>query len=83
MNKAVLNIVFLAVCGAILFFLLKAPEKSTAPLPHDENHQVFFQMDKKEAEKSCLNCHGDNEIKPLAPDHPSKHRCLLCHTKDK
>lgn len=77
-----LNTLFCLVSLGILIFIMNAPEKSTKSLPHNEDHQRFYSMNKKEAEKYCLDCHGDNGVHPLAPEHPSKLRCLMCHTKD-
>lgn len=82
MKKFLLNLLFVLICGGILYFLLNAPEKSTTPLPFNDDHKQFFDMKKKEAEKYCLDCHGDGEIMPLAPEHPAKLRCLFCHTRD-
>lgn len=77
-----LNIAFIVCCGAILFFLLRAPEESTAKLPRDENHTRFFNIEsKKEAEKYCTDCHEKNGISPLPQDHPPKYRCLFCHKR--
>ncbi len=82
MKKRILNILFPVVSAIILIVLLKAPEKSTTPLPRDKGHQRFFTMKKKEAEKYCLDCHGEDEVYPLTADHPSKNRCLFCHTRE-
>lgn len=76
-----INIVFVAVCVGIVGFLLSAPEKSTSRLPQDANHKKFYSMGKKEAEKSCLECHSDTGMVPFPENHPAKFRCLFCHTK--
>lgn len=75
------NILFIAVCGAILVFLFKAPPESTKKLPRDENHLKFYSMDKKEAEKHCGACHAPEGQYPLPEGHPPKYRCLFCHKK--
>lgn len=75
------TIAFLVLCGAILFFLWRAPEESTARLPHDENHERFFSMEEKEAEKHCGKCHGEDKMVPFPENHPPKYRCLFCHKR--
>jgi len=75
------NLLFLTGCGAILLFLLYAPPETTKPLPHDQNHQPFMTMKKKEAEKSCETCHAATGEAPLPANHPPKYRCLFCHKR--
>jgi hypothetical protein len=78
------NLLFLAVGGGVVLFLLNAPPESTKRLPHDENHLRFHQMEKKAAEKFCEECHSpDGQAGPLPKDHPPKYRCLFCHKKDR
>ncbi len=77
-KKLIANIVFILI-GIIIVVLLKmAPEPTTPVLPHDKNHNKFFSMKKKEAEKYCDQCH-----KELPKNHPPKLRCLLCHREIK
>lgn len=77
-----LNIAFIVVGLAIIAFLLRAPEESTAKLPMDENHSKFHTIHSKiEAEKFCGECHGDTGSSPLPKDHPPKYRCLFCHKR--
>lgn len=40
--------------------------------------RVFFKADRKGAERSCEPCHRARNV-PFPPNHPPKHRCLLCH----
>jgi len=80
-KRTLFNLLFLAVCAAILIFLLKAPPESTARLPKDEIHLRFHPMDKKEAEKHCAACHASEGQAPLPANHPPKYRCLFCHKK--
>ncbi|MFZ5773931.1 MAG: hypothetical protein ACOY3Z_00370 [Thermodesulfobacteriota bacterium] len=80
-NTLLLNLLFAAVCGAILIFLLKAPPESTKKLPKDEIHQGFYGMGKKEAEKQCERCHRPDGEAPLPEGHPPKYRCLFCHKR--
>lgn len=76
------NLLFVAVGIGVLMFLWNAPPETTHRLPHDANHQRFYQMDKKEAEKFCEECHTpQGQAGPLPQGHPSKYRCLLCHKK--
>lgn len=77
------NLIFLVFCGGVFFFLWSAPPETTSFLPHDENHERFFTMDKKEAEKFCESCHNPEGEAPLPADHPPKYRCLFCHKKTK
>jgi len=77
-----LNIIFAVTCIAILVFLLRAPEETTAFLPKDEIHTPFHLIkSKKEAEKTCLECHGPSGDVPLQEGHPPKYRCLFCHKR--
>ena len=71
-NMILLNTLFCLVALGILMFLINAPEKSTTPLPHNDDHQRFYGMKKKEAEQYCLDCNGENGVHPLSPEHPSK-----------
>jgi cytochrome c553 len=81
-NLLLYNLIFLIVCGGIFFFLYNAPEETTKHLPNDEKHARFMKMDKKEAEKSCEECHSPEGEAPLPKDHPPKYRCLFCHKRD-
>lgn len=79
-----LNTVFLSLCLAILLFLWLAPKESTAPLPLDETHRPFHVIaSKKEAERSCLDCHGQGQMAPLPSTHPPPYRCLFCHKRQR
>lgn len=77
------NLIFLALCGGLLFFLLNAPPESTPRLPRDSDHLRFYSLSKKEAEKKCNACHGQDGIKELAKKHPATYRCLLCHKQER
>jgi mono/diheme cytochrome c family protein len=82
-KKAILNLAFVATCGALLYFLYLAPEESTSPLPQDETHAEFYLMaSKKEADKHCVSCHGDDTELPLPAEHPPPYRCLFCHKRN-
>ena len=81
-KQTVYNVIFLAVCAGIFLFLWNAPPETTAHLPHDQDHERFMQMEKKEAEKFCTECHAPEGVRPLPEKHPSKYRCLLCHKRD-
>lgn len=79
-KRALLNILFLLVCCAMLLFLLNAPKETTSKLPHDPQHIRFQSIkNKKDAEKFCEECHFPNGQAPLPDNHPPKFRCLLCH----
>ncbi|HHL35449.1 MAG TPA: hypothetical protein ENJ30_13905 [Desulfobulbaceae bacterium] len=75
------NILFVAVCAGLFYFLWSAPPETTAHLPNDDNHAPFLHMKKKEAEKHCKKCHSPKGIAPLPADHPPKYRCLFCHKR--
>ena len=81
-NTRLLNLAFVAVGAAILIFLLRAPEETTSFLPHDENHEPFMAMKKKEAEQHCESCHNPEGEAPLPEGHPPKYRCLFCHKRN-
>lgn len=76
----VCNLLFAAVCIGIFLFLWNAPPETTAHLPRDEKHSRFMEMEKKQAERRCGECHGEGK-KPLAKDHPPAYRCLFCHKR--
>ncbi len=81
-NKTLIyNLIFIFVCVSGFLFLWNAPPESTTFLPHDEDHEKFFPMGKKEAEKFCDACHNPDGVYPLPEDHPPKYRCLFCHKK--
>lgn len=81
-KSLILNIAFIVAGGALLLFLLNAPEETTAKLPKDETHLRFHEIaSKKEAEKFCTECHIEDGEAPLAEDHPPKYRCLFCHKR--
>jgi len=81
-NTISYNVIFIAVCGGIFFFLLKAPPGTTSYLPMDDNHRDFMFMGKKEAEKFCIECHTPGGVAPLPEEHPPPYRCLFCHKRD-
>ena len=81
-NRRWINVAFVILCAALLLFLYMAPEETTSPLPEDEVHLKFHQIkSKKEAEKLCAACHGENGEMPLPDDHPDPYRCLFCHKR--
>lgn len=85
MNKKqkniIYNLIFVLVCGSLFLFLYKAPPSTTALLPHDADHEQFFSMKKKKAEKQCEQCHNQDGVAPLPEEHPPKYRCLFCHKR--
>ena len=48
-RNLLMNGLFLAACAGILLFLLQAPPETTRPLPHDQDHERFMTMQRKEA----------------------------------
>ena len=77
----VYNILFVLICGGLFLFLWNAPPETTSHLPHDEDHERFMNMGKKEAEKFCAECHAPDKVAPLPENHPPKYRCLFCHKR--
>lgn len=71
---------------AIVTFLWLAPEETTAPVPHDEIHEPYYDIvrseGKKAAEVFCVDCHNPDDV-PLPEDHPPTFRCLFCHKVNK
>ncbi|WP_136808296.1 hypothetical protein [Desulfosediminicola flagellatus] len=81
-KKLLLNIGFAVIGIAIVAFLLNAPDETTSFLPKDEIHIAFHAIEsKKEAEKSCIDCHSETGVAPLPEKHPPKYRCLFCHKR--
>jgi len=76
-----INIAFVITSVAIVTFLLNAPEETTTRIPHDDDHNIFFGMKKKVAEKFCLDCHNQENM-ALPEGHPPKYRCLFCHKRN-
>ncbi len=81
-NTIIYNALFLSLGVGLVIFLLNAPEETTVKLPKDEIHAKFMDLPKKEAEKSCEQCHSPEGESPLPEDHPPKYRCLFCHKRD-
>jgi len=77
------NMLFLLGGASIVIFLWRAPAETTKRLPQDPIHQKFHSMEKKEAEKSCEECHNPDGEVPLPKNHPPKYRCLFCHKQNK
>ena len=81
-RKVLLNVGFIVICSLLLLFLYLAPEESTSPLPQDAVHEEFHRIEsKKEADKLCAACHGEDKDLPLPEDHPPPYRCLFCHKR--
>ncbi|HIP82615.1 MAG TPA: hypothetical protein EYH36_00035 [Desulfocapsa sulfexigens] len=78
-----INIAFVITLIGILLFLSKAPEITTQSLPHDDDHNRFFAMNKKVAEKLCVECHTPEDVHEIHKDStPNTNRCLFCHRRD-
>ena len=78
-----INIAFVITLIGILLFLSRAPEITTPPLPHDEDHNRFFSMKKKAAGKLCVECHSPEDVAEIHKDStPNTLRCLFCHRRD-
>ncbi len=72
---------FILICGGIFLFLWNAPPETTALMPRDRNHERFMDMDKKQAEEFCRECHAVGKTQPLPETHPQPYRCLFCHKR--
>lgn len=81
-KRTLINLVFIAGCLVLLLVLYLAPEETTTPLPEDEIHWEFHQIDsKKEADARCFDCHSTEGGMPLPDEHPDPYRCLFCHKR--
>jgi len=82
-SRVALNILFIVGVAALLFLLVHAPKETTTHLPKDDIHLKFYGIaSKKEAERSCGECHGDaGSSSPLPANHPPPYRCLFCHKR--
>ena len=80
-KQLLLNLLFVAVGAAIVYFLWSAPPETTSHVPQDDKHQPFMRMEKKEAERFCESCHAPGKEAPLSEEHPPKYRCLFCHKR--
>ncbi|MCW5203876.1 hypothetical protein VU11_06060 [Desulfobulbus sp. US2] len=80
-NLLVYHVFFILICGGLFYFLWSAPPETTPRMPRDKNHEQFMDMDRKQAEGFCLECHGAEKIKPLSEKHPQPYRCLFCHKR--
>lgn len=82
-NSRLLNILFVVLAAAVLFFLSRAPEETTSQLPDDDIHREFHLIkSKKEADSHCAECHSPSGESPLPEDHPPPYRCLFCHKRN-
>jgi cytochrome c553 len=82
-NSRLLNILFVVLAAAVLFFLSRAPEETTSRLPSDDIHKEFHLIkSKKEADSHCSKCHSAEGEAPLPADHPPPYRCLFCHKRN-
>ncbi len=80
-NLLVYHIFFVLICGGLFYFLWSAPPETTPHMPRDHNHERFMDMDRKQAEGFCLECHGEGKVQPLPEQHPQPYRCLFCHKR--
>lgn len=81
-RRKLFNLGFIVFSAGLLIVLYLAPEETTSPLPTDELHQKFHQIEsKKEADKLCVQCHSQEGDSPLPEDHPDPYRCLFCHKR--
>lgn len=81
-QRKLINAGFVILCVGLLVFLYLAPEETTSPLPSDDIHQEFHDIEsKKEADKRCAECHSQDGDAPLPEDHPDPYRCLFCHKR--
>jgi cytochrome c553 len=81
-KRTLINLAFITTCLVLLLVLYLAPEETTAPLPADEIHNKFRQIEsKKEADALCFDCHSPEGGMALPDDHPNPFRCLFCHKR--
>jgi hypothetical protein len=74
------HLMFVAVCAAVLAFLLRAPEVTTPRIPSDADHR-----DRKDYAR-CPGCHGLGSAAPMPRDHVTDGelrqdhvKCYFCH----
>jgi len=76
------DLILIVIAILILAFLWQAPPESTSRVPHDDIHEKFHEIakrdGKKAAERFCEECHNADGV-PFPPEHPPKARCLFCH----
>ena len=82
-NIIIYNLLFIVVCGGLFLFLLKAPEETTKFLPNDDDHAKFMQMDKKEAEKFCEECHIHQNTAAFSATRETNKLFLFCFSNKK
>ena len=81
-KKTLINLAFISACLVLLLILYLAPEETTTPLPEDDVHLEFHQIDsKKDANALCSDCHSPEGGMPLPDKHPDPYRCLFCHKR--
>ena len=81
-RRKLFNLGFILLSAGVLIFLYLAPEETTSPLPVDDLHREFHEIEsKKEADKLCAQCHSQDGDNPLPEDHPDPYRCLFCHKR--
>ena len=81
-KKILVNLSFVTVCAGLLLFLYLAPEETTTPLPEDDIHLEFHQIEsKKAADALCIDCHSQEGGMELPDNHPDPYRCLFCHKR--
>lgn len=80
-NLLVYHVFFILICGGLFYFLWKAPPETTPRMPRDQSHKRFMDMNRKQAEGFCLECHAEGKVKPLSKKHPQPYRCLFCHKR--
>ncbi|XOF32645.1 MAG: hypothetical protein ACL93V_11485 [Candidatus Electrothrix sp. YB6] len=77
----VYHIIFILICSGLFYFLWTAPPGTTPLMPRNAAHERFMDMDKKQAEEYCRECHAEGKAKPLSEQHPQPYRCLFCHKR--
>jgi hypothetical protein len=80
-NLLIYHVFFVLICSGLFYFLWSAPPETTPHMPRDQNHERFMDMDRKQAESFCVECHAKGKMQPLSEQHPQPYRCLFCHKR--
>jgi len=89
MNKKWFHLLFVLVIAAVLWFLYRAPQETTARVPSDADHADLKNFAR------CPSCHGPGSEKPMPTAGDKIHilpdgslrgdfqKCYMCHKREK
>lgn len=67
------SVFIIIVAIVIITLVLGSSERTTKAVPNNETHS------KVTSRAECLNCHGEQGIKPQPLGHPRANQCFQCH----